>query len=387
LITVQVAMALTPSISGGLLVRSFWKVQQVSPGFDAEYLLKASILIPPTKSGPAKLAFIDELKERLQSLDGISAAGTTSNVLVDKIVLDNLSATVVPELTLPDGTSPTIEVPVTEITSDYFKVMGVPFVSGGSFQSDASGPEAQAIVNQELARRFWPGVDPVGKRFKFDDRNFKSPWLTVLGVVSDSRRQGLDRAIVPEIYLPFWEGPNLSVEIVARTAGDPKLMLPIVRSVLKSVDKNLVVVDIRTMEQQLGSMVLQRKFMAFVLGGFAVSALVLASIGTYGVTAYAVLMRTHEIGVRLAVGASQSEILKLLIRDGLKPVVIGIAIGSIVTLYLMKSLSSFLFGVVASDPLTLFTATLTLSVAAFVACLFSALRSRNVDPLTILRSE
>lgn len=368
-------------------MRSFWKVQQVSPGFDARHLLKASLVIPPTKSGPAKLAFIDELKQRLQSLDGISAVSTTSNVLVNKAVLDNLSAPVVPELTLPDGTSPTIDVPVTEITSDYFEVMGVPFVSGGSLHSGASDGEPQAVVNQELARRFWPGLDPVAKRFKFNDRNFKSRWLTVVGVVGDSRRQGLDGPVVPEIYLPFWEGPDSSIEIVARTAGDPKPMLPIVRSVLKSVDKNLVVVDIRTMEQQLESMILQRKFIAFVLGGFAVSALVLASIGTYGVTAYAALMRTREIGIRLAVGASQREILKLLMKDGAKPVLVGIVLGSLLTIYVMKSLSSFLFGVVPSDPIALLTATVALCGAAFLPCLLSALRSKDVDPLTVLRSE
>lgn len=387
LIMIQVATALTLSISGGLLVRSFWKVQQVSPGFDANHLLKAAIFIPPTESGPAKPAFIDELKQRLHTLDGISAVGAASAVLLDKVALDNLSAPVIAEVGFPDGTSPSVDVSVTETTSDYFEVMGVTFLSGGSFDGGATEEEPHAVINQELARRFWPGVDPVGKRFRFNDSNFKSPWLTVRGVVADSRRQGLDGNVGPEIFMPMSASPWLFIEIVARTTGDPKPLLPIVRSMLKTVDKDLVIVDIRTVEELLGDRIVHRRFMALVLGGFAVSALVLASIGTYGVTAYTVQRRTREIGIRLAVGASHGVILKLLLKDGAKPILLGILLGSLMTTYLTKSLSSFLFGVVPSDPVSLVTATLTLCAAAFLACFLSALRSRDVDPLTVLRSE
>ncbi len=243
------------------------------------------------------------------------------------------------------------DLPINLVSPDYFQTMGIPIRKGRSFDEHDSteGPNPVAIIDESMARSYWPGEDPIGKRFKFDDPSFKSPWFTVVGVTGDIRRNGLDAPNGIEAYLP---GVDQPLEVVIRTASDPLSVAAAVRTEIMALSKNLPLLSIRTVEQILSETLSQRRFDALLFGSSATLALALATVGIYGVMSYWVSQRSHEIGVRVALGAQQSHVLKLVVGQGMAVGLLGVALGLLAGLGLTRVLTAILYGISPTDPLT-----------------------------------
>ena len=251
------------------------------------------------------------------------------------------------------------------------------------------GPDAPpvAIINDAMARRLWPGRDPVGRRFKLGPRESDRPWYTVVGVVADMRRQGLEREPVPQMFESLAQNPPQSADLFIRTSSDnPLAMAGALRAAVRRVEKNAPIYGVAPLEEQLGSYLAQRRFQTSLLTGFSVVALLMAAVGIYGLIQYSVATRTQEIGLRMAVGAQAGDIFRMMIGEGLTLSLTGLALGLVGAWWLGRAGSSLLFGVSATDPLTFATVSLVLTAVATAACYFPARRAMRVDPIVALRA-
>jgi putative ABC transport system permease protein len=272
-------------------------------------------------------------------------------------------------------------------TPDYFRTMGMSLVKGRSFtDQDKAGAPHVAIVNETLARKHWPGGDVIGKRIRFDGPPEKSPWIEIVGVVNDVKHE-LNIPVAPEYYLPYAQDSWHGMVLVARTSVDPASLAAGIRDQVWSVDKDQPVFDVRTMEEVRSISVSMYSFSSVSLAIFAVIALLLATGGIYGVMAFAVSQRTQEIGIRMALGARALDVLKLVVRNGMKLALLGIVIGLAGSWALTRFMKGLLFGVEATDLLTYSVVSLCLLLAALVACYLPARRATKVDPLVALRYE
>ncbi len=280
------------------------------------------------------------------------------------------------------------DLPINVVAGAYFQTMQIPLLRGRLFDTtDTQTPTPVAIINDAAAHRLWPSEDPVGKRFKFDEKDFKSPWFTIVGVVGSIRREGLDKPFPLEAYLPFSQAPETAVDLVVRTEGDIEGVADNLRQVIQSLDKSLDIQDIRTMEEALGGFSAQRRFNTLLIGIFAFSAVLLAAVGILGVVSYWVSRRTQEIGIRMALGASRADVLWLFLRQLIVPILAGIGIGVGVAASAAQLLRSFLFGVGPLDPLTFGIAILLVGTAGCFAGFVPARRATKVDPMVALRYE
>ncbi|MGH9837363.1 MAG: ABC transporter permease [Blastocatellia bacterium] len=383
LVVAEIALALVLLVSAGLLLRSSWRLQQVNPGFNPERVLKVRLSLPPSKyrEGAQAAAFYQQLLERLRALPGVQAAGATSSVLLNKV--HNSSGILIEGRPAPNGPRP--ELPMDSVSPGYFQAMDMPLVQGRQFnEQDKADGLPVAIVNETMARRFWPNEDPLGKRFNFGDGG---RWWTVVGVVRDSRRQGLDAPVRIESFLPHTQRPLRAMEVVLRTTDHPLAMTRTVRSAVWSLDGDLPVSEIQSVEQMLGARVAPRRFNLLLLGLFALVAMLLAAVGIYGVMAYSVTQRTHEIGIRMALGAGQGAVLKLVVGHGMVLTLLGVATGLAGAFALTRLMTILLFGVSATDPLTFSVIALLLLLVALLACWIPAQRATKVDPMIALRCE
>jgi putative ABC transport system permease protein len=272
-------------------------------------------------------------------------------------------------------------------TPDYFRTMGMSLVKGRSFtDQDKAGAPHVAIVNETLARKHWPGGDVIGKRIRLDGPPDKSPWIEIVGVVNDVKHE-LNIPVAPEYYLPYAQDSWHGMVLVARTSVDPASLAAGIRDQVWSVDKDQPVFDVRTMEEVRSISVSMYSFSSVSLAIFAVIALLLATGGIYGVMAFAVSQRTQEIGIRMALGARALDVLKLVVRNGMKLALLGIVIGLAGSWALTRFMKGLLFGVEATDLLTYSVVSLCLLLAALVACYLPARRATKVDPLVALRYE
>ena len=275
-----------------------------------------------------------------------------------------------------------------EVSADFFKALGTPLLRGRFF-SIGDRPEAPlvAIINDAMARRSWPGQDPVGRRFTFGPRDSDGPWFTVVGVVGNMRRQGQEREALPQIFVSLAQNPpSRNVGLFIRTSSeDPLAMAGALRAAVRRVEKNAPIYGVAPLEQQLGSYLTQRRFQTSLLTGFSVVALLMAAVGIYGLIQYSIATRTQEIGLRMAIGAQAGDIFRMIIREGLMLSLTGVAIGLVGASWLGRAGSSLLFGVTASDPLTFATVSLLLTAVAIAACYFPARRAMKVDPIVALR--
>jgi ABC-type lipoprotein release transport system permease subunit len=245
-----------------------------------------------------------------------------------------------------------------------------------------------AIINDAMARRLWPGLDPVGKRFKAGAADSAAPWYTVVGVVGDMRRQGLEQEPIPQMFEPLAQNPSRLATLLVRTStDDPRRMVGAVQAAVRRVEKHVPIYGVTTLDDRLGAFLTQRRFQTSLLIGFSVIALLMAAIGIYGLIQYSIARRTHEIGIRMAIGAQAVEIFRMTIGEGLKLCLTGLVIGLAGALWLGRAASSLLFGVSATDPLTLVTVSLLLTVVAMAACFFPARRAMKVEPMVALRQE
>ncbi len=395
LIVAEVALAFILLAGSGLLMRSLWQIFSVNPGFDAENVYSFRLYWPPTKgtAADANTRFI-EIMNRVRALPGVSAVGSATDVLFP----DEMFKTPFLIEGRATATGQTLLVINGDASTDFFRTMGIPLLRGRVFtDADAAQSTEQAaiqvarnehpaaIINETMARRYWPNDDPIGKQFKFNDPNFPSPWFTIVGVVGDVHQEGLEKS--PGIMAYFADSGYFNDDIVVRASGDSKTLLVGIKDQVNSVDKNLLVDDFARVSSILSAHESQRKFNAWLLGAFAFIALLLAAVGIYGSISYWVKQRTQEIGIRMALGAQPRRIFALVIGRGMIVIFVGLALGIAGALALTRLISTMLFGVRPEDPLTYTAVALLLAAVALAACYFPALRATEVDPLTALRHE
>ena len=275
------------------------------------------------------------------------------------------------------------------VTPDYFRAMGTPLVSGRFLtgQDGAATVPEVTLVNETLAKVYFRGADPVGKRIRFGRPTDKDPWVTVVGVVADEKQDGLAAPVQPEVYSPLARNASNDMTFVIRSYGSPEALIGMARQVVHGVDKDLVLTNVSTLSDIVYGSVKNERFRTSLLAGFAGAALLLAAIGIYGVLAYLVTQRTREIGIRMAMGARAGQLLRMIFRQGMAPVLSGLAIGLLGGLVVTRLIRTLLFGVEANDPVIYFVTTGTLAVVAMLACCLPALRATRIDPMSALRDE
>jgi predicted permease len=321
--------------------------------------------------------------EQIQAVPGVESAG-----IIDDLFSDNPREHVL-TVERDDGTlSERLRLTRDEVSADFFRTLGTP-LRRGRFFSIGDQPEAPlvAIINESMARRSWPGHDPVGRRVKFGPRDSDGPWFTVVGVVGDMRRQGQEREALPQMFVSLAQNhPPSNVALFIRTSSDdPLAMAGALRAAVRRVDKDVPIFGVAPLEQRLGTYLTQRRFQTSLLTGFSVVALLMAAIGIYGLIQYSIATRTREIGLRMAIGAQAGDIFRMIISEGLSLSLTGAALGLVGAWWLGRAGSSLLFGVTASDPWTFTTVSLLLTAVAIAACYFPARRAMRLDPILALR--
>lgn len=389
LVVSEVALAVVLLVGAGLLIRSFQLLRQVDTGFTTQDRLTMKMVLPmPKYAKPdARRAFYDETLRRVKELPGVESAGMITFL---PLVVNGMNFTFSVE-GQPAPSDMKLPFAVYRVVSpDYFGAMGIPLQRGRFFETNDT-PDSQhvVIINRRLAERFWPNEDPIGRRLKVGPLDSTNQWLTIAGVVGDARQTSLyDEKM--EFYVPYAQEHRAFMaprDLVVKTKGDSASVVAAVRQAVWAVDKDQPISNIRTMDQVFASAISQERFQAILLGLFAALALLLSCVGLYGVISYSVAQRTHEIGVRMALGAQPADVLKLVIRQGMLLTFAGLALGIGVGAIVTRVLSDMLFGVTARDPLTFVGVPLLLLLVAFLACYIPARRATRIDPLTALRYE
>ncbi len=394
LVISEVALALALLIGAGLLIRSFQKAQEVKTGFDADNVLMASLALPQSNyaDGESITRFAEQVERRLSNLPGVRALG-----LINNPPLSSQSPSV--EFTVtgrpPIAREQTPRAQYRIATPGYFSALGIPLISGRDFtERDAADAPPAMLINQQIAQRFFADGNAVGEHLTIDDNNKGPRTLEIIGVVGDVKQSGLENDPTFDIYLPLGQAHADNIDflrnnlsLVMRSTADPMTLATRVKLEIQAIDRDIPVSSVRTMEQALGAIIAPRRFNLFILGIFAIAALLLATAGIYAVVSYAVTERTREIGVRLALGAQSGDMLRLVIAQSMRPVLIGVGFGLIAALALTRLLKGMLFGVSATDPATFVVIVGLLIFVAFLAALVPARRATKVDPLIALRSE
>jgi putative ABC transport system permease protein len=386
-VVIEVALSVMLLVGAGLLVRSFQRVLNTNPGFRPENVLTASIDLPPAEySRDSQVdSFYRQLMETLRHAPGIAAAaGSTDLPLLGGWTHAFTAEGYQPPL--PSGLSLCNH---SVIYGDYLQTMGIPLLRGRYF-TEQDGPKSThvLIVSESLAKKYWPGQDPLGKRLKWGPPDSQDPWLTVVGVVGDVKQGALDAATDPHTYEPYAQlGSMPSLRIAVRGQADPASLTAEVRSAVWGLDRQLALGSVRTMDQVISRSTESRRFNLSLLSSFAALALILAAIGIYAVLAYSVTKRTHEIGVRMALGARGGDVLRLVLGQGLRVTAIGIVFGVAGALGLTRFLRSLLYEVQSTDPPTFAAVLLLLVVVSVAASYLPARRAARVDPMVALRYE
>jgi putative ABC transport system permease protein len=384
LVVMEVSFALLLLVGAALLVRSASRLLEVNPGFDARNLLAISTQTPPSARTAAQRAAIYQLvHDRLMSVPGVIEVGAVSRL---PLMGSNLGTSVAVE---GKPTAPLRDVEYRRATPSYFRAMRIPLRAGRWFdEHDGPASLPVALINESMARAFWPDENPVGRRMKLGPNSGVQPWITVIGIVGDVRHFGLDVDPRPEIYVPYANSPLYAPILAIRTAGDPEAIASALAAKVRSVDPAAMpAYDIELMRTLVDRSTAQRRFMMWLLTGFAVAALLLAGVGVYGTVAQAVTQRTQEIGVRLALGAPPAAALRLVFRDGMRLAVAGIAAGAVAAAGTTQFMRTLLFEVQPLDPLAFGAAIAALTGFAALACYLSARRATCVNPAITLRQE
>jgi predicted permease len=392
LVVIEVALTLVLLVGAGLMLNSLWRLGRVNPGFAAEHLLTMRVAAPAARiagdraeSNRKTAAFFREVTERVRTVPGIVAADVINVVPLN---IEGASTRFTIENRLPASPAEVPSVPYRVLGPDYFRTMSIPLLRGRAFNyADTSDAPGVVIINEALAKRFWPNEEPTGRRIRRGGLDSSGPWMTVVGVVGDVKSFGLDEAARPELYIPHAQFAWPEVTLVVRAATDPLNLVTALRAQILAVDRSTLVTNVRTMEEWLARSVAARRFNMQLLLGFAVLALILSGVGIYGVMAFVVTARTHEIGIRRALGAQPNDMLRLIVGQGIKLALGGMLLGLGGALALTRLLKNFLFGVSATDPLTFAVIALLLLCVALLACFVPARRATRVDPLVALRYE
>jgi putative ABC transport system permease protein len=383
----EMALALTLLVGAGLLIRSFLQLQGVESGFDATRVLKAWMFLPekqyPTSRQQA--LFIRQVVERVQALPEVETAAAST---ILPLYSNDSGPFRVEGQSAPQPDKSVVYAECPKITPDYFRVVGIRLLQGRTFTwtDDENSPEV-AIISEGMARRYWPGEDAIGKRVSIDVRDGQPVWRQIVGVVNDVKHDGLAAATRPHIYIPTMQLTYPGAILAVRAKGDPAALANTIRREVAALDRNQPLIRVETMEKVISDSVADRRFQMTLLAIFATVALILAATGVYSVMATDVARRTHEMGVRLALGATGRDVLKLVVGQGMKLALAGVGIGLAAAFGLTRLMRSLLFGVSALDPLTFIAVALLLAVVALIACYIPARRAMRADPLTALRSE
>ena len=399
LVVVELAMALVMLVGAGLLISSFMKLQAVDPGFDSRNVLTMDVSLAGASQyvGPSREAFYRQLTDRLTALPGVESASAINHL---PLAGDWWGT----PLAIEGRPLPPPGQDVNGIfrvsRPGYFRTMGIPLRAGRDFtERDTPGAPGVAIINETLARRHWPSEDPIGKRITLDDPrdNARAPqWLTVIGVVKDVKQNSWTDAPANEVYVPFQMSRGFfagttqrfaSMTLVIRTSVEARTLAATARETVLSLDRNLPVSSVTTMEQVIADTLWQQRFNLRLIGLFAALALALAAVGLYGVMAYSVAQRSHEVGLRMALGAQRADVLKLIVGQGMKLALAGVALGLVASAALTRLMTRLLFEVSATDFMTYAMVALLLTAVALLACWIPAQRATKVDPMIALRCE
>jgi putative ABC transport system permease protein len=387
LVAVEVALAVVLLTGSGLLIRTLWNMQNLDRGFDATHVAMATVSLPGVSyTTPADVrGFHARLLERVRALPGVESAALTTGVLQPLVTNSGIYSIEGRPLPPPEER---VEYPFEIVSPGFFETLRIPLVRGRTFsdQDHAAAPRA-VIINETLARQGWPGEDAIGRRIRSGGDNSQSPWMTVVGVIKDVHRVDPHRPIRPELYMCSLQVTPRTQSIVARTAGEPAAILPAIRREVQGLDPQLALYRSGTLAGQVSATLNQPRFQATLLGAFAAVALLLATIGIYGVTSHAVGQRTQEVGIRMALGARKNHVLGMILEQHLRPALAGIVVGIAAALALSRYLESLLYGIRAADPTTFVIMAVGLFVVAVAACLIPARRAMRVDPLIALRNE
>jgi putative ABC transport system permease protein len=385
LVAIELGMALVLFIGAGLLARSFVRLISIPQGFDSHNMLTAQITLPASTylKEDQQRAFFSQLMPRLAALPGVTAAGAGSALPLGGMVFSSLVQV--------EGRPPVERVvgspwsaAVNMVNPEFFAALKIPMKSGRFLDhTDAASTPETGVVNEAFVRMFFPNESPLGHRIQMGGND----WRTIVGVVGDTRQTGISAEVLPELFISSEQSPYSEMALALRTEGDPMLHAPAVREIVASIDKNVPVYGIETLDTTLASQVASQRFDMALLVGFAGLALLLSVIGIYGVMAYAVGQRTHEIGIRLALGAVPGNVLRMILLQGAKLAALGVVLGLGAGIAFTRLLSSMLFEVKATDPFTFAAGALILFAAALAACWIPARRATKVSPLVALRYE
>ena len=388
LVVTELAIAVILLVAAGLLIQSLWRLRQVSPGFNPENVLTFSVSLPDVKYKTEKQSpFFDDLTSRIQSLPGVRSVGA---VLPLPLSGDLFSLSFETEgRPLPKGELPSADFFTTGL--GYFQTMGIPLLKGRYFnERDQHKSTPVIIITETFAKQFFPGEDPIGKRIKpgistFDDE--ESSMREIVGVVGNVRNRSLSTESRPIYYVPDTQVPFSQMTMVVKSSGNPRELISAVMREVRSMDADLPVFSVKTLEEYMSASIAAPRFNTTLLSVFAGVALVLTIVGLYGVMSYTVAQRTNEIGIRMALGAQTRDVLRLIVGQGLRLVLIGLAIGLAGAFALTRLIASLLFGVGTNDSLTFAAVAVVLSLVALLACYLPARRATKVDPLEALRYE
>jgi putative ABC transport system permease protein len=393
LVVAEIALALILLTGAALMMRSFLKLNDVATGIDPRNLLALYISPPGDKYReeppyPAYASLYNRILTRMRELPGVAAAGGSNVIPHDGEGSPRKASPFTIEGQTAEQQKFNPQALMPNVSHNYFEVTGIPLRSGrGFYESENLNAQRVAVISQELAKRFWPNEPPLGKRLKLAPADAEADWWTIIGVAGDVRYQGLDRETGYAIYQPFNQEAAGDLHLLVKTNGNPSALIEAARQAVWSVDPQLAIYNARTMETVLANSTWQRRLWGYAFAVFALLALALASVGIYGVMSYLVSQRTREIGIRIALGAQGRDVLRLVMGQGLRLVIIGVAIGLFGSMALTRVMACLLFGVSATDPLTFAGVAFLLILVALIACYLPAQRAVKVNPVIALRQE
>lgn len=388
LVIAEIALTTVVLICAGLIINSFVRLLSFNPGLNPNQVLTAEISLPANRyaEGPQIAAFYDQLLGKISALPGVESAGASSIVPLSGAAIDDPFSIEGRPLDMTRMTVAGHQ----SVSPDFFRALEINMLNGRSFTiEDSAEAPAVAIINETMAKTFWPDqhASAIGQKIKLGAPRAPGNWATIIGIVSDIPHRGLDSTPKPDWYLPLSQSPARTMTLLVRTALDPASLTAAIRQEVRAIDAARPINKVSTMNEIIASSVAPRRFSAMLLAVFAAVALLLAATGVYGVMAYAVSQRTREVGVRMALGAQRSDVIRLILKQGLMLTLIGIAAGIIGAVAAARAMTNMLYGVKTTDPLTFAAVASLLIIVALLACYLPARRAAKLDPMTALRHE